>query len=180
MDNVTPTPVQSPAPGSVAREATSPVAPLVPPAMVAAAPVVKALPKTSNKHLYILLAVFAVMAGALATVGALKPDLVTSTFGWVMNTPMHAASAESRVLVDGQWVNTANPKAALKKVEKMVRPAALKTSVMVIAPTTPVAPAVEASAPAAPAEGSPAAVAPATDEKATAPTGAFDLGTATK
>jgi len=179
MDNLTPTPVQNPAQ----------VAPATTPAMVAAAPVVQALPKPSHKRLYILLAVFAVMGGALAAVGVMKPDLVTSTIAWVTNTPMHAASSESLVLVNGKWVSTSNPDAALAKsalekakevyVPKPASPAEVKTSIEVLPAVD--APVVEATDPMAPAEGSPAAVvAPVADDKAVAPEGAFDLNAVAK
>ena len=147
MSNEVIAPAQSSAP------ATPVVAPGVAPAMVAAAPVVKALPKPSHTRLYILLAVFAVMGGALAAVSFLKPGLVTSTFAWVTKTSMHAAPSESRVLVNGQWVTTSKPEAELIKEKKPVVPNVLKTSVEVVAPE---------------------AVAPATSDNASAPTAPSD------
>ena len=106
------TPVVAP---MVAPVATPVAAPVVPPVQLAVAP---AMPKHSHKRLVVLLAVFAVMGGALAAIGILKPDLVTSTIAWVTGTSMHAVTPDTRVLVNGEWVETSNPEAELAKVKK--------------------------------------------------------------
>ncbi len=79
--------------------------------------------KPSHKTLYILLAVFVVMSGALATVSFLKPELITSTYAWVTGKTMHAASPDSKVLVNGEWVESANPDAELGNVKMPSAPA---------------------------------------------------------
>jgi hypothetical protein len=136
--------------------------------MVAAAPEVKALPKPSRTRLYILLAVFAVMAGALGTLSVTKSDLVESTIAWVMNSPMHAASNESRVLVNGKWVTTSNPEAMLNKAPVAKTPALMIANPAVVVTSIQVLPPVDSII---------ATEAPAAE---TAQEGAFDIGAATK
>ena len=166
------------------------VTPVVPVVAPVVAPIVGPMPavvasiavhKPTHKMLYALLTVFLVMGGALAAVGFLKPDLITSTIAWVTKTPiMHAASPESRVLVNGEWVDSSNPAVELAKVKKPVAPIAEEKKVEVpAAPEAPVSP-VDIEAPAKEPVTEPAKdAAPAeATEKKDAP--AFDLGDAQK
>jgi hypothetical protein len=186
MENTNPTPTQNVNPATlVVAPVVAPMpAPVAGPMQPMVAPM--AAHKPSHKGLYALLTVFVVMGGALAAVGVLKPDLVTSTFAWVTKTPMHAAAPESRVLVNGTWVDSTNPGAELAKAKKPLAPVVEvkaegeKVEAPAVAPATPEAPAtpsaptvpVTPTAPATPAQ-EPAAepeqgAAPATPEAAKA------------
>jgi len=181
MSNEVLTPDQNVAPAvPVVAPIVAPVAaPVVAPAMASATPAVPVLPKASHKRLYILLIIFTLMSSAVSYVAVQQPNLLTAMIkNWIVpaSEPLQAAAPESRVLVNGEWVESANPEAELAKEKKPVIPNVVKTTVEVTAPAevpaTPEAPVAEP------------VVAPeqeaAPEATATPDAGAFDLGSAEK